>query len=182
MNPTTDATSAPIMPSVEELPFRGTNHEGVRRFRLEGGDLAPKWADNALTGDVAWCEVTVYTDGSVGGYAGTVWPAAWPNLFDFKYPSAVSGAPTTRLTALGRKLFGMSPPQTVTPAVADGLIDFILELAKSARDCKRYHYAADMFLLAVARTEGRKPEYLQAANVCRALAMGAAGVLTAVQS
>jgi hypothetical protein len=172
-------TSAPIMPRVEELPFHGPNPEGVRRFRVEGGDLGAKWA-NALTGDAAWCEVTVYTDGTVGGYAGTVWPSAWPALFDFKHPHAMGGAPVTRLTALGSKLFGLTPAEPPPSKTADGLIDFILELAKSARDCKRYHYAADMFMLAVARTEGRKPEYLQAANVCRALAMGAAGV-SAVQ-
>lgn len=52
----------------------------------------------------------------------------------------------------------------------DCIINFILEMAEAARGCACYHYAADLYMVALERT-GRR-EYLRSANECRAWALG----------
>lgn len=83
-------------PSVEHIRHRDYPLENgglCRRFRLEGGDIAPGWT--VRDGHTAWCEISVIESrDSIGGFhgycvtgwAGAVWPAAWPTLFCGKSP------------------------------------------------------------------------------------------------
>jgi hypothetical protein len=57
-------------------------YDGAHTFRLEGGALAPPWAESLKPGETAWCRVIWYPDGDLlAAYGGSVWPSAWPAYF-----------------------------------------------------------------------------------------------------
>lgn len=55
---------------------------GERRYRIEGGDLAPEFAALLRAEETPWCEVTLRSNDTLSSYGGTVWPLAWPALFE----------------------------------------------------------------------------------------------------
>jgi hypothetical protein len=84
------------------------------RYRIEGGEIAPEWSKSLRrsqaafpgTGDLEtpWCEFTIWYQGNqLGSYGGSVWPSAWPQLFESHTGSAQSG-PFTLATAEGLQL------------------------------------------------------------------------------
>jgi hypothetical protein len=84
---------------------------GRHRFRIEGGTLRADWQDalDKRPGP-AWCEITVWEEDSgalsahVGSYGGSVWPTAWPDLFQ-PIPGTVQyGSGGVRITDAGRAL------------------------------------------------------------------------------
>lgn len=85
-----------------------------RRYRVEGSDIAPEWAQRleerkrAFPCDarpaVPSCEFTVWYQGNtLGSYGGTVLPTAWPALFEFHRGTAQTGS-CVSLTADGLRL------------------------------------------------------------------------------
>lgn len=77
---------------------------GYERFRIEGGDLAPEWAESLRPGRSAWCEITLWHESeNLGGYGGEVWPGAWPALFEPLRSTVLEGSGRIRLTAAGRE-------------------------------------------------------------------------------
>ena len=201
------------MPRVEELPYHGDNPTGARRFLLEGGDIAPEWAQSLVIRaalrervDEAWCELSVAPDGTIGGYGGSVWPSAWPDLFTSISPSNY-GTGGFKLTPLGFKLLGMHVtvmPCRTDPARAEptagiltGAMGHALlrgelppptaeqyaaeqyaDLAKLAAGRRNHDLAADMYMLAAehAADKAAIEGYLQAANVERTAARSTAAV------
>lgn len=86
---------------------------GCRRYRISGGDIAPDWAEACSErGEEPQCEVTIWGGGDqLGSYGGTVWPSAWPELFESHRGSAQSG-PFTLLTDLGKRMIAEADPAT----------------------------------------------------------------------
>jgi len=79
-----------------------------RRYRIEGGDLAPEWAASVRRGRAAKCEIktwrTTYAVRHVGVWGGEVWPSAWPALFKALDASANFGAGGYLITEAGDAL------------------------------------------------------------------------------
>lgn len=84
------------------------------RYRIEGGDIAPEWATSLRRRATAFpsepvpevpsCEFTIWHSGNqLGSYGGTVWPSAWPHLFESHKGTAQSG-PFTLVTTEGLRL------------------------------------------------------------------------------
>lgn len=106
------------LPTVTTVP--GKSHDFVRCYRFAGGDLAPEWADSITRrgeGRTAWCEVSVWIgqdgqpDSRVGSYGGSVWPTAWPDLFESVPSSASGGSAGILLTEAGRALIRAATPE-----------------------------------------------------------------------
>lgn len=90
-------------PTVTVLDF--DRELGRLRIRLEGGTLAPSWeGSHARNGSLepAYCEITIWDDElrRVSSFGGSVWPAAWPQLFTCLKGTAQYG-PHTLVTDLG---------------------------------------------------------------------------------
>lgn len=95
------------LPKITKLP---SSCSDCRRFRIEGGDVAPDWAESHARyvergGEPAvYCDISVWFYGNtVGSYGGTVWPGAWPELFDCQRGTAQSG-PQTFIREAGLRL------------------------------------------------------------------------------
>lgn len=100
-------------PTIRYLGKNGV-HE---RFRIEGGALRADWsrshtkhierqqaADRPVSIE-PWCEVSVDIDGGViGSFGGTVWPAAWADLFIVKRDGPFS-ASYTKIRPFGAATF-----------------------------------------------------------------------------
>lgn len=75
------------------------------RYRIEGGQIDPEWMPR--DGAPWWCEFTIYgDDDQLASYGGTVWPLAWPALFEALPSSPYLGSSRVRLTANGRAALG----------------------------------------------------------------------------
>jgi hypothetical protein len=84
------------------------------RYRIEGGEITAEWKaglerrvrafPNEKIDTEPSCEFTIWHSGNqLGSYGGTVWPSAWPDLFESHRGSAQSG-PFTLATAEGLRL------------------------------------------------------------------------------
>lgn len=83
-------------------------------FELQGGDVAPDWARHIRPPEVPWCRLSIYSSGwenvprehgggtLISGYGGSVWPTAWPDIFEVIGPR---GRDSIRLTMLGEQMF-----------------------------------------------------------------------------
>jgi len=97
------------MPRVEEL--HGDTPANVRRFLLEGGDVAPKWYH---AGPDAWCEVSVCTDGSISAYSWTFGDGGTSTTQSPSYTYAAAGTYTVTLTVTDNQGATNSVSHTVT--------------------------------------------------------------------
>lgn len=95
------------MPIVTKLH---SSNPDCRRYRIEGGDIAPDWAEShakyvAQGGEPAvYCEISIWFYGNtIGSSGGTVWPGAWPELFDCQRGTAQTG-PQTFIREAGLRL------------------------------------------------------------------------------
>ncbi len=86
-----------------------------RSLRIEGGTITPEWeatskcaSCGASTATRPWCEFTLWLnkDGKIdprlGSFGGSVWPAAWPEIFHVG-PPTIHGQ-TTSLTERGLEM------------------------------------------------------------------------------
>jgi hypothetical protein len=89
------------------------NFEDMKEYMLEGGTLRKDWEDSLKMRDVggvlqkekAWCRITIWFDNDeLGSYGGTVWPTAWPELFQALPSSAQLGSGRIALTQKGKEL------------------------------------------------------------------------------
>jgi hypothetical protein len=86
---------------------------GCKHYRLTGGVITAEWLEshtrfiqNSRHGmyEEPYCDISVWHDGeTLGSYSGTVWPSAWPSLFQCHRGSAQSG-PYTTITPLALDL------------------------------------------------------------------------------
>ncbi len=71
------------LPTITTLP--GSLGERTT-YRLEGGTLPPDWARYVFRSikprDGVWCEI-VFEGEWIVAYSGTVYPLAWPELFEW---------------------------------------------------------------------------------------------------
>jgi hypothetical protein len=93
-----------IYPKIIEITSL-INEIGCRTYLLTGGDIRQDWALTA--GEEIYCQITIWDNGDepgdvVNSYSGTVWPSAYPALFEIG-PRTTHGQ-TTRLTDLGKQL------------------------------------------------------------------------------
>jgi hypothetical protein len=80
------------LPKVTKIP-QLLEAIGCIRYRIEGGDIREDWAKNLRAGETPYCEVSVWHRGeTLGSYGGSVWPSAWPDLFEAHKGSAQSGS------------------------------------------------------------------------------------------
>jgi hypothetical protein len=105
------------LPEVVRLP---SSLSDCARYRLTGGELREDWAEaharylarEQAAGRqpecVPCCEISVWFGRDLlGSYGGTVWPSAWPDLFEAHTGSAQSG-PYTVIKPLGRLLLSLA--------------------------------------------------------------------------
>lgn len=76
---------------------------GQHHFRISGGVIRTDWAASLKPGETPWCEFSIWGD-NVGSYGGSVWPTAWPDLFEALPSTAQSGSGRLRLTEQGKAL------------------------------------------------------------------------------
>jgi hypothetical protein len=97
------------LPTVTNITSALDARLGCRTYLLIGGDVRADWLKGVHPPDAPWCEITVWSDLSqVGSYGGTVWPSAWPALFESHRGTAQSG-PFTIITELGQELLRCAP-------------------------------------------------------------------------
>jgi hypothetical protein len=102
----------PKMPKIVRIPGIGESI-GCKHYRLTGGVITAEWLEshtrfiqNSRHGmyEEPYCDISVWHDGeTLGSYSGTVWPSAWPALFQSHRGSALSG-PYTTITPLALDL------------------------------------------------------------------------------
>lgn len=93
-------------PTLQELP---SAFPGCRQYRAEGGTLRQDWAEHLRPGEAAWCEFSTWNGKTLGSYGGSVWPTAWPEMFEAGRGTAQTG-PWTRFTEAGKAWLASAQP------------------------------------------------------------------------
>lgn len=81
-----------------------SNNDNHVEYMLVGGDIGSAWQKSRRAGEEAWCRIAIWNRGDqLASFGGSVWPGAWPALFESGCGTAQTG-PWTRLTGAGLAL------------------------------------------------------------------------------